>query len=42
MKVGDLLIFNNKLPDGIRSNFSKAQVGMAQYISMMPAGEENE
>lgn len=39
---GDLLIFNSKLPHGIRPNISEDQVRMAQYISMMPAEEDNE
>lgn len=40
MKAGDLLIFNSLLPHGIRPNNSE-QVRMAQYISMVPAEEEN-
>ncbi|WP_339926074.1 phytanoyl-CoA dioxygenase family protein [uncultured Cyclobacterium sp.] len=39
---GDLLIFNSKLPHGIRPNLSENKVRMAQYISMMPAEEDNE
>lgn len=42
MKAGDLLIFNSLLPHGIRPNRSKDKVRIAQYISMMPAEEENE
>ena len=42
LKAGDLLIFNSCLPHGIRPNLSKDKVRIAQYISMMPAEEENE
>lgn len=42
LKAGDLLIFNSLLPHGIRPNHSKDKVRIAQYISMMPAEEENE
>jgi hypothetical protein len=42
MKAGDLLIFNSTQPHGIRPNKSKDKVRIAQYISMMPAEEENE
>ena len=42
MKAGDLLIFNSLQPHGIRPNLSKDKVRIAQYISMMPAEEENE
>ncbi len=42
MEAGDLLIFNSCLPHGIRPNLSKNKVRIAQYISMMPAEEENE
>jgi hypothetical protein len=42
MEAGDLLIFNSLLPHGIRPNRSKDNVRIAQYISMMPAEEENE
>ncbi|WP_162339554.1 phytanoyl-CoA dioxygenase family protein [Cyclobacterium salsum] len=42
LEEGDLLIFNSKLPHGIRPNRSKDSVRMAQYISMMPAENENE
>jgi len=39
--VGDLLIFNSLLPHGIRPNFSKNKIRIAQYISMFPAEEDN-
>lgn len=42
MKAGDLLIFNSMLPHGIRANRSGNKVRLAQYISMMPAEEDNE
>ncbi|MEA1784502.1 phytanoyl-CoA dioxygenase family protein [Arenibacter sp. GZD96] len=42
LEAGDLLIFNSTQPHGIRPNNSKDKVRMAQYISMMPAEEENE
>ena len=42
MEAGDLLIFNSLLPHGIRPNHSKDKVRIAQYISMMPAEEDNE
>jgi hypothetical protein len=41
MEAGDLLIFNSTLPHGIRPNRSKDKVRIAQYISMMPAEEDN-
>ena len=41
MKAGDLLIFNSLLPHGIRPNRSN-KVRIAQYISMMPAEEDND
>lgn len=41
MKAGDLLIFNSTQPHGIRPNLSKDKVRVAQYISMMPAQEED-
>ena len=41
MEAGDLLIFNSLLPHGIRPNLSKDKVRIAQYISMMPAEEDN-
>ena len=40
LQAGDLLIFNSTLPHGIRPNYSN-KVRIAQYISMMPAEEEN-
>lgn len=42
MEAGDLLIFNSSQPHGIRPNTSKDLVRMAQYISMMPAQEDDE
>lgn len=42
MNAGDLLIFNSSQPHGIRPNRSKDKVRLAQYISMMPAQEEDE
>src|SRR5947207_3158878 len=42
LEAGDLLIFNSLEPHGIRANTSKDKVRIAQYISMMPAEEENE
>lgn len=42
MEAGDLLIFNSLLPHGIRPNLSGHKVRIAQYISMMPAEEDNE
>lgn len=42
MEAGDLLIFNSTQPHGIRPNNSKDKVRIAQYISMMPAEENNE
>ncbi|WP_407490133.1 phytanoyl-CoA dioxygenase family protein [Elizabethkingia anophelis] len=41
MEAGDLLIFNSCQPHGIRPNNS-SKVRIAQYISMMPAEENNE
>ncbi|MCM4150518.1 phytanoyl-CoA dioxygenase [Arenibacter sp. N53] len=41
METGDLLIFNSTQPHGIRPNHSKNKVRIAQYISMMPAEEDN-
>ena len=40
MEAGDLLIFNSLLAHGIRENKSD-KVRIAQYISMMPAEENN-
>ena len=42
MEAGDLLIFNSTLPHGIRPNHTTDKVRVAQYISMMPAEEDNE
>jgi hypothetical protein len=42
LQTGDLLIFNSLLAHGIRPNKSKDKVRIAQYISMMPAEEEND
>ena len=42
MEAGDLLIFNSLQPHGIRPNMSIDKVRIAQYISMMPAEENNE
>lgn len=42
MEAGDLLIFNSQLAHGIRPNKSNDKVRVAQYISMMPAEEDNE
>jgi len=41
LEAGDLLIFNSLEPHGIRPNRSKDKVRIAQYISMMPAEEDN-
>ena len=41
MKAGELLIWNCLLPHGVRSNKSET-VRLAQYISMVPAEEQNE
>jgi ectoine hydroxylase-related dioxygenase (phytanoyl-CoA dioxygenase family) len=42
LEKGDLLIFNSTQPHGIRPNSSKDKVRIAQYISMMPAEEDNQ
>ncbi len=42
MEAGDLLIFNSTQPHGIRPNRSGDKVRIAQYISMMPAEEDND
>lgn len=42
LEAGDLLIFNSAEPHGIRPNNSIDKVRIAQYISMMPAEEDNE
>ncbi len=41
LEAGDLLIFNSLTPHGIRPNLSQDKVRIAQYISMMPAEEDN-
>ncbi len=41
LEAGDLLIFNSLQPHGIRPNVSGDKVRIAQYISMMPAQEDN-
>lgn len=42
MEAGDLLIFNSLLAHGIRPNLTQDKVRIAQYISMMPAQEDDE
>ncbi|MDG1921124.1 MAG: phytanoyl-CoA dioxygenase family protein [Flavobacteriaceae bacterium] len=42
LEAGDLLIFNSLLAHGIRPNRSEGKVRITQYISMMPAEEDNE
>ena len=42
LEAGDLLIFNSCEPHGIRPNLTEDKVRVAQYISMMPAEEDNE
>jgi len=42
MEAGDLLVFNSSQPHGIRPNKSEDQVRIAQYVSMMPAQQDNE
>ncbi len=42
LEAGDLLIFNSTEPHGIRPNRSENKVRIAQYLSMMPAEEEND
>ena len=42
LEAGDLLIFNSLTPHGIRPNLSLDKVRIAQYVSMMPAEEDNE
>ena len=41
LEAGELLIFNSTQPHGIRPNNSKDKVRIAQYISMMPAQEDD-
>jgi len=42
LEAGDLLIFNSTEPHGIRPNKSEDKIRIAQYISMMPAQEDDE
>ena len=42
LEAGDLLIFNSLQPHGIRPNTSGDKVRIAQYLSMMPAQEDDE
>ena len=42
LEAGDLVIWDSRQPHGIRGNYSKDKVRIAQYISMMPAEEDNE
>lgn len=42
LQAGDLLIFNSTEPHGIRPNKSDDKVRIAQYVSMMPAEENNQ
>ena len=42
LEAGDLLIFNSTQPHGIRPNNSNDKVRIAQYISMMPAQEDDD
>lgn len=42
LEAGDLLIFNSTQPHGIRPNNSNDKVRIAQYISMMPAQENDD
>ncbi|MEL6122671.1 MAG: phytanoyl-CoA dioxygenase family protein [Bacteroidota bacterium] len=42
LEAGDLLIFNSAEPHGIRPNHSTDKVRMAQYISMMPAQNDDD
>jgi len=42
LEAGDLLIFHSAQPHGIRPNLSENKVRIAQYISMMPAENDNE
>ena len=42
LEAGDLLIFNSLEPHGIRANNSEDKVRIAQYVSMMPAEEDNQ
>ena len=42
LEAGDLVIWDSRQPHGIRPNHSEGKVRIAQYISMMPAEEDNE
>ena len=42
LEAGDLLIFNSTQPHGIRPNNSNDKVRIAQYVSMMPAQENDD
>jgi hypothetical protein len=42
MEVGDLLIFNSLLAHGIRTNRSRDNVRIAQYVAMVPAQEDDQ
>lgn len=41
LDAGDLLIFNSLLAHGVKPNYSKNRVRMAQYISMFPANQND-
>ena len=41
LEAGDLVIWDSRQPHGIRPNHSDGKVRIAQYISMMPAEEDN-
>lgn len=40
LEAGDLMIFNSLLAHGVRPNFSKDRIRVAQYISMHPADRD--
>lgn len=42
LEAGDLVIWDSRQPHGIRPNHSDGKVRIAQYISMMPAEEDND
>ena len=42
LEAGDLAIWDSRQPHGIRPNHSDGKVRIAQYISMMPAEEDND
>jgi len=42
LEAGDLVIWDSRQPHGIRGNYSNGTVRIAQYISMMPAEEDND